>query len=286
LLDTQNRTGAPPKFDCIIGDSIDQYSVPFQLTTIEFKEKVRALLKPDGIYLLNTTDRVQNGLFLGAVVHSARAVFPYVTAITNRPEHVQDRDSIIVVCSNTPVDANRIIGRIRSKYPSFPGQVLSESQLDNIVARSNFRLLRDDYAPVDYLMSYVSDPDPVPSFEEQEIWHINQLTRVQTEIEAGRSTDNLIMTINTIEAFMSWHPEVYLARAEHCIANNNLNEALSAFEKAIALAPFRANIYAERGWVYLKLGEPEHASSDFKKSLSLAPELETAKLGLQRLTSL
>src|SRR5262249_11122834 len=66
----------PYEFDFIFGDAFNDFSVPWHLTTLEFNEKIKSLLAPDGVYMINIIDNFQYGKFLGAYVRTAREVFP------------------------------------------------------------------------------------------------------------------------------------------------------------------------------------------------------------------
>ena len=47
----------PVRYDFVYGDAFNDFSVPWHLTTREFADKVRALLKPDsGVYMINIID--------------------------------------------------------------------------------------------------------------------------------------------------------------------------------------------------------------------------------------
>lgn len=79
--DTDGDNLAPPKYDFIYGDAFNDFSVPWHLTTREFNQKVRALLKPDaGVYLMNIIDiwprtRIE-GNFTPATTDSTANAFP------------------------------------------------------------------------------------------------------------------------------------------------------------------------------------------------------------------
>ncbi|MGH9360959.1 MAG: fused MFS/spermidine synthase, partial [Thermoanaerobaculia bacterium] len=60
-----------PEFDFIYGDAFNDYTVPFHLTTEEFNQKVKRLLKPGtGVYMINIIDIFNPGSFLGAIYNT------------------------------------------------------------------------------------------------------------------------------------------------------------------------------------------------------------------------
>lgn len=56
LLARNKSLVAPVTFNAIYGDAFNDFSVPWHLTTLEFSQKVRSLLSPGGIYLVNIID--------------------------------------------------------------------------------------------------------------------------------------------------------------------------------------------------------------------------------------
>ena len=77
---------APPRYDFIYGDAFNDFSVPWHLTTREFNEKVRELLKPDaGVYLMNIIDiwprtRIQ-GSYRPVTTDSTANAFPAILEV-------------------------------------------------------------------------------------------------------------------------------------------------------------------------------------------------------------
>jgi tetratricopeptide (TPR) repeat protein/MFS family permease len=140
-----------PAFDCVMGDSINDYTVPRHLTTLEFVRQVDALLKPDGFYMLNLIDMLDSGLFLGAVVTTLQEVFPEVHVFnTGRAPSI--RDTFVVVCSKVPRDLSGIKERIKQKY-DYAGW---EVDLGKLLDERRRLMLTDNYAPVDLLLRPVT----------------------------------------------------------------------------------------------------------------------------------
>lgn len=136
-----------PAFDFVLGDSINDYTVPRHLTTLEFAQQVHALLEDDGMYLLNLIDMLDSGRFVGAVVTTLREVFPEVQVFnTGRPTSV--RDTFVVVCSKVPRDFKDIPERIRAKHAYTGWQI----DLNALLTPERRLLLTDNYAPVDLLL--------------------------------------------------------------------------------------------------------------------------------------
>ncbi len=153
LLRRKRAGESVPVFDCIMGDSINDYSVPYHLTTREFNEGLKELLAPSGIYMLNLIDMLDSGQFLGAVTNTCRMTWPYVYVFSSF-DIPYSRDTFIVVCSSQPLDVTGFAESIRAQHP-YAGDLLSQAAVDDLIARTGSRVLTDDFAPVDNMMAPV-----------------------------------------------------------------------------------------------------------------------------------
>ena len=54
------------QYDLIIGDAFNDLSIPYHLTTREFDQKLKRLLKDDGFYLALVIDKLRGGKFMPA----------------------------------------------------------------------------------------------------------------------------------------------------------------------------------------------------------------------------
>ena len=70
-------------YDLVFGDAFNDYQVPYHLATREFAQRVRGLLKPDGLYLALVIDRMRGGRFMASVVRTLREVFPHVYVLSD-----------------------------------------------------------------------------------------------------------------------------------------------------------------------------------------------------------
>ena len=78
------------QYDMVVGDAFNDFSVPYQLTTHEFNQRVKELLKPDGIYIVNIVDNLEIGNFLRAYVNTLRQTFEYVYVL--REDEIWEND--------------------------------------------------------------------------------------------------------------------------------------------------------------------------------------------------
>ena len=153
LVRQQRAQPSAPTFDCIFGDSINDYSVPYHLTTHEFNDRLHALLGDDGLYLFNFIDLFDTGRFLGAVVNTCRLTFPYLYVFTSFSNpHI--RDTFVVVASKRPLDLTDVPATIRERHP-YKGDLLTPGQMDELRQKSCGMILTDDFSPVDNLLAPV-----------------------------------------------------------------------------------------------------------------------------------
>lgn len=157
-LDLRRRRGEDiPRFDYILGDSVNDYSVPYQLTTEEFTRMVHGLLADDGLYMLNLIDIFDQGRFLGAMVNTCKRIFPHVYVLLCG-DSTKVRSTFMIVSSKQERDMGDIVARIREKHP-FRGVLLNESQLADLAARTKGLVLTDEHAPIENLLAGVIRAD-------------------------------------------------------------------------------------------------------------------------------
>ncbi len=137
------------KYDLVFGDAFNDFSVPWHLTTREFNEKIKKMLTPNGVYMINIIDAyesdaeakrkadkeiddddvtepaqrkaIQNraleaahryGGFVGAWTRTARETFDHVYIFgTDEVPGLGSRETFVVVASNLPLDLADLGGR-------------------------------------------------------------------------------------------------------------------------------------------------------------------------------
>ena len=128
-------------YDLIIGDAFGGRSVPWHLTTTEVIAQIDALLRPDGIYIMNVIDGGDSGY--------ARA------QLATLAEHFE---YVAVILPEDGVPANRAVNQILiASHDPLP--TLDVDRADGFFADpaatvdfvDGAQVLRDDFAPVDQL---------------------------------------------------------------------------------------------------------------------------------------
>jgi spermidine synthase len=136
--------------DLVIGDAFGGLAVPWHLTTREVVAQIRRILRPDGVYAVNVIDFPPNR-FARAEVATIASVFPNV-AIVADPSSLTGAGggNFVVVASAAPLPVDALRARLAHR-----GSTLAVAAGD-AVARftGDATVLRDDYAPVDQLITH------------------------------------------------------------------------------------------------------------------------------------
>ena len=136
-------------FDFVVGDAFGGLSVPWHLTTREFLQEIDRVLTDDGVYLINLIDYPPLG-FAHAEVATFLDVFEYV-AVSSTFERLRGGvgGNYVVIGSQQPLDFASISARILDRG-GFDAVLVGE---DAEAFMDGARVLRDDFAPVDQLLS-------------------------------------------------------------------------------------------------------------------------------------
>jgi MFS family permease len=124
-------------FDLVVGDAFGALSVPWHLATREMIEQVRRVLRDDGIYVLNVIDAGPRRL-VRAELKTLASVFSSVGVIAP-PDGAAG--NYVLVAADRPIVLHAVDerdGNVIADVETFIGDV---------------PLLRDDYAPVDQLIT-------------------------------------------------------------------------------------------------------------------------------------
>lgn len=141
----------PPeqRYDLVLGDAFNDFSVPYHLTTLEFNRKVASHLTGRGVYMVNIIDGRQ-GAFLRAYVFTMQQVFDYVYVSAGDIEiGTAPRQTFVIVGSRQEL---AIHGPISSPLDE---RFLSPVELASYLQQGPVITLTDDYVPVDNLLAPV-----------------------------------------------------------------------------------------------------------------------------------
>lgn len=156
LLDARNAIDDLPankQYDFIFGDAFNDLSVPWHLLTLEFTQKVKSHLAPNGAYIVNLIDSYKSGLLLGSYYSTLKQIFKNVYVFCTHTEGVQNvRDTFVIAASDSTIDVSDWQPNHKNDWP---GSALTEANLNDVVKKSGGRILTDDNAPVENLLEPV-----------------------------------------------------------------------------------------------------------------------------------
>jgi len=158
-LDGRQYVKSAPQglYDLVIQDAVNDFSVPYHLMTREYKQRVRELLTPDGVYLLTVIDDLENGRFLASSIRTIEAAFgKSQLMLPQQSKNIQGRRVFVIGGRNetAPVKMASTGGNEGWWTARTEGYVIPRSQIDDLLSRcgENSPVLTDDFAPVDILM--------------------------------------------------------------------------------------------------------------------------------------
>jgi spermidine synthase len=154
MLNQLAKTNAG-QYDLIIGDAFNDLSIPYHLTTLEFDQQLKRLLKDDGFYLALVIDKLRGGRFMPAYTDTVLQVWPAVQVMADNEPWQSTAPSTYVVAAGTQAVAPDRLAGVHGQGPNgspvtriMPAELMRQ-WLDDARAP----ILTDDYAPVDNLIA-------------------------------------------------------------------------------------------------------------------------------------
>ena len=151
------------QYDVIFTDAFNDLSIPYHLTTREFVQQLKGIMKDKGILMSNIIDNFQKGAFLPSYIRTLQDVFGeknvYLLSVSPDFDNIHI-STFIVIASKGRLDMEAFDRWLREKPHGTTKSVLVSEELTNrVLARQKALVLTDDYAPVDNLIA--------PIFEER-----------------------------------------------------------------------------------------------------------------------
>jgi len=137
-------------YDLVIGDAFGHLAVPWHLTTREFVTDIARVLRPGGIYALNVIDYPPDKLITAEVV-TLMDVFAHVALISSDDALAgRTGNNFVLVASTGPLPTDALRAAVAAV--ARPASVLEGQSLVDF--RGDARVLTDDFAPVDQLLTH------------------------------------------------------------------------------------------------------------------------------------
>jgi tetratricopeptide (TPR) repeat protein len=264
LIKQKHKNREIPLYDFIYGDAFNDYSVPFQLVTRQFNEKLSEILSDDGVYMLNLIDIFDSGLFLGSVVNTLEKTFPcvYVVADIGIPNSL--RNTFVIVAAKHNLDFKNIISQYKREKLKL--WYLDDSDITMLRQKSRQLVLTDNYCPVENLLAPVVCISANESSAEK---YFERAEELKKKGKFEESIQNYLLALKT-------HP-IASVQAYNKIGvlygtMGNLEQAVDAFNKAVEYndrSEYRvsvATIHFSLGTALKGLNKSEQAMQEFHKA--------------------
>lgn len=282
LLEQKRRGKQTPEYDFVYMDAFNDVSVPYQLVTRQFNEKIFDILAPDGVYLVNMIDLNKGGAFVASFVNTAGQTFPYVYVAT-RPSPYDLPKNFIVIAAKRPLNLDNLDNTYLpprqnetsptsqpAKYTeSVPILILDDNDLSVIKKTPGWTILDDDYVPAENLMSPVVRLSAEVAAAEKYLdlaWKLNS---------SGRWQEALSKCHSIIKVCPALSVEAYNFMANILADKGRLPEAADALSSVLALCEARqdkdnvANVHYRLAVIYRNLGNSQEASKHFASATDL-----------------
>jgi Tfp pilus assembly protein PilF/spermidine synthase len=233
-----------PPYDFVYLDAVNDYSVPYQLTTVECVREIHDLLAPNGAFLMNMIDVFEEGLFLGSMVETMKQVFPEVEVLVegNGVQLTPDlRETFIVAGTKQPVDWRAVV----IGYEGSAGlYIFRGADLARLRDRSGGALLSDDWAPIENLLA------PVVGRSSRNVAASALVQQAQTALRTGRRADAMKACERALE-FAPNHPDALTVLANIQLEGGNFGRAIELYQRILERHPdsFSARLNLARAFL-------------------------------------
>jgi len=255
------------RYDFIYEDAINDYSVPFQLVTKEFNDKIAEILTDDGVYMVNLIDIFDSGLFLGAMVNTLEKSFSYVHVIGEPKLLPSDRSTFVIVAAKRKLDLEKLSG----PYSLEPMDLwhLNESDIAQLKISCGNIILTDNYAPVENLMTPVVRQSAVNFLIGQYLEDAKYLVK-QGKVEEGLRKYQDLIRVDPAGATKTYNDMGMLLSGQGRIweAIEMFRKALQADQKAQIKSEV-AGIHHDLGLLLKRVGNHNQAKEQFNKAIDL-----------------
>ena len=145
------------RYDFVFGDAFNDLSIPYHLTTKEFANQMKALLKPDGLLLVNVIDSYKAGQFMPSYIRTLEEVFGKgnvcLITLTSDFDDMGISTYVVVACPKR-LDMEDFVKTIKRKDgKEITSYVMPQERLQQYLQERFTIVLSDDYVPVDNLIA-------------------------------------------------------------------------------------------------------------------------------------
>lgn len=252
-----------PRYDFIYGDAFNDYSVPYQLITKEFNEKIAQLMTEDGVYMTNVVDIYDSGQFLGSVINTLEQTFFNVYVLSETNAH-DERNTFVIVAAKQEVNLDGLINQCSKDIDIW---YLNNSEIDTLKEKSHGIILTDDYVPTEHMLAPVVRNHTI-DFLSAKYEDFAERLRQKGKFDKGIATYKELIKFNPTRSVSAFSEIAKMMEQQ-----GKLKEAAEALHQAIKYNE-QAETKINTSIVHLNLGlllkvlkRPEKAKEHFYKAI-------------------
>jgi tetratricopeptide (TPR) repeat protein len=267
---TRGQKIYPPlagKYDFVYEDALSDYSIPYQLTTKEFNDKIAGILTDSGVYMIELIDIYDSGLFIGAFINTLEQTFSHVYVVTEEQTR-SARNTFVVIAAKRRINLENL--HLEKPVRDLDLWILSSSDIEVLKEKARGIVLTDDYAPVENLLAPVVLESAVDLLTEKYRAQAEELERTGKWDQSISKYKDIISADPTLSVGAYSYSKIGAILAEQ----GKLEEAIDAFKIALEYndrAEFKqsvSNVYYNMGVVLQRLGENDQASEYMYKAVA------------------
>jgi tetratricopeptide (TPR) repeat protein len=280
LLEETQAEGRAVQYDFIFEDALNDYSVPYQLTTKEFNDKIARILTDRGVYMIELIDIYNSGQFVGAFVNTLEQTFDYVYVVAeNEPR--SSRITFVVIAARQEINLENLA--TEEPVRSLDLWVLSDSEIESLRQKAGGIVLTDDYAPVENLLA------PVVLASARDLLAEEYLAQAE-RLKAKEQWDECILKFeDVIKVDPGLSIQAYNEIGMIEAGRGRLAEAVEVFKNALEynekaeVRQSMSNINYNIGIAFQRLGNSEQAAKYLQNAIrdyreDFTKELDSAKI--------
>jgi spermidine synthase len=266
LLEKKRRGEQIPQYDFVYMDAFNDLSVPFQLVTRQFNEKIFAITASDGLYITNLIDMRDRGKFIASFVVTVKETFPYVYVVTRQSSYDLPAN-FIVIAGKRPVNLENL--NTEENLADAQLIIRDENDLTAFEKKTDCIVLDDDYVPVESFMTPVVRGASAVSIADKYITQaekLNSAGKWEEALEKYRMAAKICPSLSAKANFLMWK-----ILADH----NKWQEVVRVLGSVLeendikADKPFTAMLHYYVGIALNKTSDTEGASRQFEEAIKL-----------------
>ncbi|MCK5612352.1 fused MFS/spermidine synthase, partial [Candidatus Pacearchaeota archaeon] len=266
LIYNERNAETKIRYDFIYEDALNDYSIPFQLVTKEFNDKIATLLGDEGIYLIEMIDIFNEGKFLSAYVNTLQETFPHVSVVTNSGLGKSERNTFVIAASKRQFDLSGLENDYKERDLEL--WALDEADMAELATKSKGLVMTDDYVPVENMLA------PVVRKSAADFLSGKYMKEAKDHAAKGEFDESLqkyaiVAKIDPMQGTLAYNSMAIILGNQ-----GKTKEAIDTFYKAIE-AEEKAEVKGEIEAIHLSLGSLLKKAGKYdeaKKQLNLAVE--------------